>query len=122
MHLNRYVRDRICALGMNFLEDLAQVLLPGGEGKTQIGIIMANHPGDVKSCFTKFFNEWGDQDVDSTWQKLIDALKSTKKGTLASDIEKMLSSSQLQRQVESTEGNYANIYDPYIIIMSYEQY
>ena len=103
MYLNRWVKDRICEQGINYLEELAQVLLPGGEGKTQISIIMKNHPGDVKSCFTMFFNEWGEREVESTWQKLIDALISTSKRALASEIKNMLSPLHLQWKDEPME-------------------
>ena len=103
VYLNRYVKDRICEQGINYLEELAQVLLPGGEGKTQIGIITKNHPSDVKSCFTMFFNDWGERQVEFTWQKLIDALRSTGKRALASEIENMLSPPQLQQKDEPME-------------------
>ena len=64
---------------------------------------MKNHPGDVKSCFTEFFNEWGEREVEFTWQKLTDALRSTNKRVLASDIENMLLLPQLQWKEETVE-------------------
>ena len=102
-YLNRWVKDRICEQGITYLEELAQVLLPDGDGKTQIRIAIRNHPGDVKSCFTEFFNEWDEREVESTWQKLIDALRSTSKHALASEIENMLSPPQLQLREEPME-------------------
>ena len=89
-HLNRWVKDRICAEGMDYLKELAEVLLPDGVGTTQIKIITANHPGDIKPCFTDLFNEWGQRVINPTWQKLIDALKDTNKHALANDIENSL--------------------------------
>ena len=90
MYLNRWVKDRICEQGMDHLKELAQVLLPGGAGKVQMNIIAQNHPGNIKSCFTDFFNEWSARELDATWQKLIDALRGTNKHALASDIENSL--------------------------------
>ena len=81
---------------MNYLKELAELLLPGGVGTTQIKIIVGNHPGDIKSCFTDLVNEWSQREVDATWQKFIDALKYTKKYSLANDIENSLSEAQLQ--------------------------
>ena len=103
MYLNRCVKDKICEQGMDYLEELAQVLLPGGVGKTQIRIMKENHPRDIQSCFTDFFNKWGEGEVESTWQKLIDALRSTGKYALASKIEKMLLSPFLLQKDEPME-------------------
>ena len=104
LHLNRWVKDRICAQGQNYLEELATVLLPTDEeGKNEINTIFANHSGDLKSCFTKFFNEWGEREEESTWQKLIDALRSTNKRALAVEIENMLSPPWPQCKDESME-------------------
>ena len=75
---------------MDYLKELAEVLLPGGCGKTQITIIAQNYPHDIKSCFTEFFTEWAEREIEATWQKLIDALKDTNKCALASDIESSL--------------------------------
>lgn len=83
------MKDKICAHGRNYLEELAEVLLPG-VGTTEIGIITQDHPGDIKSCFTEFFNVWNEREIEPTWQKLIDALRYTSKYSLASDIENML--------------------------------
>ena len=93
-YLNHWVKDKICAHGRNYLEELAEVLLPG-VGMTEIRIIAQNHPHDIKSCFTEFFNVWNEQEVESTWQKLIDALRYTNKYSLASDIENNLILPQL---------------------------
>ena len=90
MYLNWWVKDRICEQGMDHLKELAQVLLPGGSGKALINIKAENHPGNIKSCFTDFFNEWSERELEATWQKLIDALRGTNKHTLASDIENSL--------------------------------
>ena len=89
-YLNRWVKDRVCEQGMDYLKELADVLLPGGCGKTQLTIIAQNYPHDIKSCFTEFFTEWAEREVEATWQKLIDALKDTNKCALASDIESSL--------------------------------
>ena len=76
---------------MDYLKELAEVLLPGGVGTTQINIIAENHHGEMKSCFTDLINEWSRREIDDTWQKLIDALIYTKKYSLASNIENSLS-------------------------------
>ena len=70
---------------MDYLKELADVLLPGGAGKTQIRIIVDDHR-NVKPCFTEFFNRWGERVVDATWKKLIDALVETEKVALAKEI------------------------------------
>ena len=51
---------------MDYLKELAEVLLPGGSGRTQVTIIAQNHPGDIKSCFTDFFNEWAEREIEAT--------------------------------------------------------
>ena len=88
-YLNHWVKDKICSYGINYLEELAEELLPG-VGSTEIGIIIQDHPGDIKSCFTRFFKVWNDREVEPTWQKLIEALRYTNKYSLARDIESML--------------------------------
>ena len=88
--MNRWVKDRVCEQGIDYLKELADVLLPGGYGKTQITIIAQNYPHDIKSCFTQFFTEWAEREVEATWQKLVDALKDTNKCALASYIESNL--------------------------------
>ena len=105
-YLNRLVKDRICEHGESYLTELADVLLPDGVGKTQIGIIIQDRPNDVKYCFTKFFNEWSARE-EATWQKLISALKYTNKHNLARDIEQMLRlpNDQSQPQDEPVQGN-----------------
>ena len=112
------MKDKICAQGKNYLEELAEELLPGA-GTTEIGIIVQNHPGDIKSCFTDFFNVWNERDTESTWQKLIDALRYTNKYSLASDIEKMLILPQHSPD-ELIEGQ--NIAGYSYIMQSYLQY
>lgn len=67
------------------MKGLADVMLPGGAGKTQIRIIAEDHRS-IKACFTEFFNRWGERVVDATWQKLIDALVETNKVVLAKEI------------------------------------
>ena len=84
-YLNRWVKDKVCEEGMDYLKELADVLLPGGAGKTQIRIIAEDHR-NIKACFTEFFNRWGERVVDATWKKLIDALVETDKVTLAKEI------------------------------------
>ena len=91
------MKDRICGHGLDYLAELAGVLLPPGEGNTQIRIAKENHSGDIKSCFTTLFTVWSDR-VEATWQKLIDALRYTGKLVLASDIEKALIVSELHQQ------------------------
>ena len=105
VYLNHWVKDRICAQGQNYLEELATVLLSKDEeGKNVINTIFANrHPGDLRSCFINFFNEWRQREVESTWQKLIDALRSTNKRALAVEIENMLSPLLPQWKDESLE-------------------
>ena len=70
---------------MDYLKELADILLPGGAGKTQIRII-AEDNRSIKACFTEFFNRWGERVVEATWQKLIDALLETNKVSLAKEI------------------------------------
>ena len=70
---------------MDYLKELADVLLPGGVGGTQMRIIAEDHRS-IKACFTEFFKRWSERVVDSTWEKLIDALVETKKEVLAKEI------------------------------------
>ena len=99
VHLNRWVKDRVCEHGMDYLEELADILLPGGVGRTEIRIAKSNHPNDIRSCFTDLFNKWGEREVESTWQKLIDALRHTKKHTLARGTENHILMSQQEHAV-----------------------
>ena len=89
-YLNRWVKDKICEEGMNYLKELAGVLLPGGVGNIQIRIIIQDNRGDIKSCFTELIDEWRRREIDATWQKFIDALKDTNMPNLARDIENRL--------------------------------
>ena len=84
------MKDKICEEGMNYLKELAGVLLPGGVGNTKIKIIIQDNRGDIKSCFTELVDEWRRREIDATWQKLIDALKYTNMPGLARDIENSL--------------------------------
>lgn len=88
-YLNRWVKDRVCEEGMDYMKELAAVMLPDGEGKTLIRII-AEDNRSIRACFTEFFNQWGERVVDATWQKLIDALVETKKENLAVEIKNSL--------------------------------
>ena len=99
VYLNRWVKDRICEHGVDYLEELADILLPGGVGRREIRIAKKDHPNDIRSCFTDFFNKWDEQEVETTWQKLIDALRRTNKYTLARDIENHISMPQQEHAV-----------------------
>ena len=87
--MNLYVRERICAFGKIYLDTLAAVLLPGGAGQQMLAIIMINNQ-DIESCFTEFFKQWSEREVDATWQKLIDALVATNKRALAKELTEAL--------------------------------
>ena len=87
--MNRYVKERICGFESNYLDTLAGELLPGGAGQSMLAIIVKDNP-DIRSCFTAFFKEWSERDVNATWQKLIDALEATKKRVLAKELTKAL--------------------------------
>ena len=104
-HLNCWVKEKICAEGMDYLKELAEVLLPGGVGTTQIKIIAENHHGDIKCCFTDLVSVWSQREIDATWQKLIDALKDTKKLALANDIENSLLETPVMVTTQQEKGN-----------------
>ena len=89
--MNRYVKERICALGKEYLNTLADELLPGGAGQSMLAIITADNRG-IESCFMEFFKQWSEREVDATWQKLIDALVATKKYALAKELTEALTS------------------------------
>ena len=88
-YLNRWVKAKICGEGMDYLYELAAVLL-GGEGVTQLRIINHNNKNDISACFTDFFRLWNERDLDATWQKLIDALEETNRTKLATQIRNAL--------------------------------
>ena len=71
------------------MNTLADELLPDGEGQLMFDIITEDNQG-IESCFTKFFKQWSEREIDATWQKLIDALKVTKKYTLAKELTEAL--------------------------------
>ena len=73
------------------MDTLAAVLLPGGTGQRMLAIIMINNE-DIESCFTEFFKQWSEREVDATWQKLIDALVVTNKRALAKELTEALTS------------------------------
>ena len=87
--MNRYVKERICAFGKDYLDTLAGELLPGGAGQRMLAIIMIDNP-KIKSCFTEFFKEWSEREVDATWQRLIDALVATNKRALVKELTEAL--------------------------------
>ena len=56
-----------------------------------LDVIVINNP-DIESCFTAFFKQWSEREVDATWQKLIDALIATNKHALAKELTEALTS------------------------------
>ena len=94
------MKDKICEHGFDYLKQLAEALLPGDrKGKALIKIAKANHPNDIEACFTEFVEKWSQSEVESTWQKLINALRDTDKNALASEVEKSLLPSHDQLQL-----------------------
>ena len=95
--------------------ELADELLPSREGKTRIRIILASHPGDIEYCFTKLIDKWEQLEEDTTWQKLIDALRHTQRLTLASNIENSLLTNSIEgstQHVQDGDSQHVAIVSP----------
>ena len=103
IHLNTWIEAEVCAKGMNYLEELAETLLPG-RGGNKIKILNQNYPRDIQSCFNNFFQEWSQVEEEATWQKLIDSLINTEMPVLANTIKQSLNCSQDEFDSTETEG------------------
>jgi len=55
----------------------------------KLNIIKNNNPGDIETCCTEMFKYWLQVDITANWMKLVDALRSLEKVTLADQIEKL---------------------------------
>ena len=93
-HLNRHVRDQLCAVcagNPQAWKDLGRELIPGGD--EAVRAIAANNPHDLTSCCASIFDKWLERDPKASWRQLIEALNEIKLNKLATDIKKKLESS-----------------------------
>ena len=115
-HLNKYVRGKVCAAGVNKWRDLGIVLM-GQDAVTDLDVIRINHPNDVEECCSRMFTKWRQRTPTASWKQLIEALKEVKLTQLASELEELLIpsieycieqeskiSQQLDRQQIPSEG------------------
>ena len=89
IHLNKYVRGKVCAAGTNKWRDLGIVLM-GQDAVTDLDVIRTNHPNDVEECSLRTFTKWRQRTPKASWKQLIEALKEVELIQLASDLEELL--------------------------------
>ena len=87
-HLNKYVREKVCAAGTDKWRDLGIVLM-GQNDVYVLDIIKANSNDNV-ACCTRMFTEWRQRTPKASWKQLIEALKEVKLTQLASELEEFL--------------------------------
>ena len=87
-HLNKYVREKVCAAGTDKWRDLGIVLM-GQNDVYVLDIIKANSNDNV-ACCTRMFTEWRQRTPTASWKQLIEALKEVKLTQLASELEELL--------------------------------
>ena len=87
-YLNKYVRGKVCAAGINKWRDLAVVLM-GQDDVYVLDIIKANSNDNVECC-SRMFTEWRQRTPKASWKQLIEALKEVKLTQLASELEELL--------------------------------
>ena len=119
IHLNKYVRGKVCAAGANRWRDLGIVLM-GQDAITDLDIIRVDYPYNVKECCSRMFTEWRQRTPKASWKQLIEALKEVQLTQLASELEELLVPSveccveqeskiswqQLERRQFPSEGSY----------------
>ena len=88
-HLNRYVREKVCAAGTNKWRDLG-IALMGQDAVPSLGVIRTNYPNDVEECCSRMFTKWHQRTPKASWKQLIEALKEVKLIQLASELEELL--------------------------------
>ena len=88
-HLNRYVRDPLCAAGTNRWHDLG-LILTGKSGKNKLDMIKNDEKQSLSGHCDAMFALWLEIDPDASWNKLIAALREISLKAIASDLTKIL--------------------------------
>ena len=65
---------------------------------TALDVIGRNHPNDIEECCSKMFTKWRQRTPKASWKQLIEALKEVELTQLASELEELLISQQLEKQ------------------------
>ena len=94
-HLNKYVRGKVYAAGKDKWRDLGIVLM-GQDAVTYLDVIRINHPNDVEECCSRMFTKWRQRTPKASWKQLIEALKEVDLTQLASELEELLQSDELE--------------------------
>ena len=83
----------------------------GEDSVADLNTISANNRGDVIQCCSSMFSLWLERQPKASWKQLIEALTKIKLNQLASEIEKLLISSEQQKnsQEKLTEGTYVPV-------------
>ena len=81
--LLQYVRNEVASRW----RDLGTLLLEE-ESVSELNIIKANHPDDVKECCREVFELWLRKDPEPNWNTLIDALKQIGQNALVAKIKR----------------------------------
>ena len=98
-HLNSHVRSHVCgacAINSRIWQDLG-IELMGEDSVADLNTISANNRGDVIQCCSSMFSLWLERRPEASWKQLIEALTKIKLNLLASEIEKLLISSEQQQ-------------------------
>ena len=88
-HLNRYVRDPLCAAGPNRWHDLG-LILTGKSGKNKLDMIRIDQKHSISGCCDAMFALWLEIDPEPSWNNLIAALREISLEAIASDLTKIL--------------------------------
>ena len=78
----------------------------GQDSVTDLNTISADNRGDATACCSSLFSLWLQRQPTASWKQLIDALIKVKLNLLASEITKLLMSSEQNSQQGLTEGSY----------------
>ena len=88
-YFNRYVREKVCAVGPNKWRDLG-IALMGQDSVAGLDVIRTNYPNDVEECCSRMLTKWRQKMPSANWKDLIKALKEVELIQLASEVEKLL--------------------------------
>ena len=108
-HLNKYVRDNVCAACYTNPEawkDLGRELIPDADAA--LGTIAAN-ARNVITCCSDMLQLWLDRDPEANWGQLIKALEEVELCNLAATIQEKLEPSEASASGHATRTTPSQI-------------
>ena len=114
-HLNKYVREKVCAAGTTKWRDLG-IALMGQDAAYALNVIEVNYPNNVEECCSRMFRKWRETTPTGSWGKLLQALKEINLMQLVSELEELLSIEQeskisQQQQQQQELGGMVQLYN-----------